>query len=212
MQPINQYNQTQAGCTPVSSNCVIWQDRKYKVYSLSDPSTGIVRYIGLTGRSLDERLCEHLSLGSKFHKGAWITSLTRRGLLPIITLLEDNLTKEEVITKEQQYILIFMSIGAKLTNHTKGGEGCFGYTHTEDSKAKIKAKRSTQIMRSGWNHSQEVKEKISLINKGKVRSESLKNQISDKLKGRVFSEEHRIKLKKAWEIRKQLKLGKDASN
>ena len=51
------------------------------IYSLSDPRTGEIRYVGKTV-NLKRRLYGHLYDDEKTHKSAWIKSLKRLGLKP----------------------------------------------------------------------------------------------------------------------------------
>ena len=48
----------------------------------------------------------------------------------------------------------------------------------------------------GWNHSEEIKRKISEANKGKKLSEEHKRKLSNLSKGKKLSEEHKRKMRK----------------
>lgn len=91
----------------------------------------------------------------------------------------------------------------KMKEKQKGvNNGFYGKQHTKESKKKISDASKKQIRHKGSIHSQETKDKISMVNKGKVRSDEIKKQISNKLKGRIFTEQHKLKLKQAWDLRK----------
>ena len=116
------------------------------IYTLKDPITNEVRYIGKTKRKLVDRMYSHTSNykleKEKSNKNSWIKSLKNKNLKPIIEeldLVEDNNWE----FWEQFYINLFKSWGFKLTNMTTGGEGssggkgCLGYKHTEEAKKRI---------------------------------------------------------------------------
>jgi len=64
----------------------------YKFYSLSDPDTLEVRYIGVTTNTLSVRFQQHKSAAKKdkdyTHKTKWVKSLLNKNKLPIMTLLQ----------------------------------------------------------------------------------------------------------------------------
>lgn len=103
----------------------------YKIYSLNDPITNEIRYIGYTSRELDIRLNEHIR-NSKYtntYKNNWIKSLNEN---PIINLLKDNIKDlDETLEMEKFYIKKYKN----LTNGTKGGEK--NKEFTDDIKNKI---------------------------------------------------------------------------
>lgn len=158
MKPLNADSQS---CDPISSNL------GYRIYSLLDPVKEEVKYIGLTSRTLDTRLQEHLTIDCRYYKGNWIISLKKKGIQPIIELLEDNLTINEAIVKEKQYILLFKSFGATLTNLTKGGDGISGYKHTEETKKILSIKHEGENNHMfGKTHSEESLDKMRKSQKG----------------------------------------------
>ena len=93
-----------------------------KIYSLEDPSTNEIRYIGKTVTSLEERLGGHLRDTPKRNtkSTAWIKSLFKRNLLPKIELLEEVL-EEDWEEAERFYISYFRFLGFNLTNILEGG-------------------------------------------------------------------------------------------
>ena len=120
------------------------------IYTLSDPITGRVRYVGKT-INLKQRFNKHIlesRKSTKSHKKAWINSLLNKNLKPIINII-DIVDEENWGFWEQYWISQFKTWGFKLTNTTDGGEsgpsniipwnkGLSGYSiHTEEYK-KIK--------------------------------------------------------------------------
>src|SRR5690606_35105444 len=60
--------------------------------------------------------CKNLS-----YVNAWFKSLYEKGLFPKFEVIEDGINKEELTIKEQEYIKLYLSVGAKLTNHQRNG-------------------------------------------------------------------------------------------
>jgi hypothetical protein len=116
------------------------------IYTLSDPKTGEIRYIGQTTRKLIDRWYDHCSeyklARETNHKRNWIVSLKKQELRPKIEIL-DIVEESNWIFWEQYWISQFKSWGYNLTNLSDGGEGnlggtgCLGYRHTEEAKANI---------------------------------------------------------------------------
>lgn len=80
----------------------------YKIYSLNEPNSDIVRYIGLTKNELKKRYEGHFSrVNNPSHKASWVKGLRNKGLRPSMILIEDGLTKEQALQKEIQYIKLF---------------------------------------------------------------------------------------------------------
>lgn len=95
------------------------------IYTLNDPTTGAVRYVGKTTLGLKKRLGLHLAHANRnrTHSAAWIRSLKRQGQKPIIEeldLVSDDENWEEV---ERYWINFYRSLGYRLTNHSTGGSG-----------------------------------------------------------------------------------------
>ena len=122
-----------------------------KIYTLTDPITGEIRYIGKTKKNLVDRWYSHCSdyklSREKSYKNSWIISLKRKGYKPIIEIL-DEVPENQWQFWETYWIAQFLNWGFNLTNMTKGGEGnnggkgCLGYKHTEEVKRSISIKNS----------------------------------------------------------------------
>lgn len=76
-------------------------------------------------------------------------------------IIEDNIPEDCLDFKEVEYIKLFKSIGAKLTNATEGGRGIRGFKQSEESKNKrLKSLESSQLWKErGKRHSNIIKEK-----------------------------------------------------
>jgi hypothetical protein len=114
----------------------------YKLYSLSD-SSGI-RYIVITKQCLRSRLSGHIascrqafkSKKSRHHRHCWIKSLLDKDIKPVITLLAEYKTVEEV----KQAEILAIKRYPNLVNATAGGDGIREYKHTEETMAKRRYK------------------------------------------------------------------------
>lgn len=114
-------------------------NRPWEIYSLTDPRTLEVRYIGVTFRG-KARLCEHISRaarGGKTHRDCWLRSLIAAGLRPIHGTMERG-SGDGWPEREQFWIATHK---ATLTNHTDGGEGSPGYVPTPELRRKWSALR-----------------------------------------------------------------------
>ena len=65
--------------------------KKYKIYTLNNPLTGEIKYVGVTTGALNTRLSQHIYNGKKGKNtivSKWVKSLILKGLKPNIRLLE----------------------------------------------------------------------------------------------------------------------------
>lgn len=94
------------------------------IYSLTDPITNQIRYVGKTV-NLEQRLYNHINhaktMKYKRHVCYWINSLLKQGKLPIMNVLEE--CENDWQEKEQYWIEQYKE---NLCNHTLGGEGRLG--------------------------------------------------------------------------------------
>jgi hypothetical protein len=98
---------------------------KVFIYTLCDPITKEVRYVGKTIQSLYVRYCDHISFKNKrknsnYRNKNWIKSLLNKNLYPEIELLDEvnfNIWENEEIF----YISYLKFIGLNLVNHQIGG-------------------------------------------------------------------------------------------
>lgn len=151
------------------------------IYGLFDPETQELRYIGKSVNGL-KRSRQHtktadLKRHGKTHKVAWVKSLIKKNLKPIVMIITQCGTPEELYPEEQRLIKRFKTLGAKLTNATDGGPGRYGYKLSEATKAKLRkcAKAQTPV-----RHTKTTKEKLRTLQLG-----------------RTHSEEHRLNMAKA---------------
>lgn len=167
----------------------------YKVYTLFDPITNQIRYIGITKSSLIKRLKEHISDTKRENtkKSNWIKSVLRQKSYPIIEELDTALSLEKACALEIFYISLFKTWGIPLTNLTDGGEGFLrskeqNIKHSNLLKLRYKNPENNPFYNK--KHSEKTKEKISKANKGKRRTEEFKEkrrQIQKNWKPSVFT-------------------------
>jgi len=133
--------------------------RNNKLYCLRCPHTLEIRYIGITCKPLRYRLTQHInsSKSQNTHKANWINKLTNDNCKPIIEILVDNLTYEESLLLEVEYIKKYREIG-NITNITAGGDS------------------NPALLDS-------VKEKISKSRIGKCLKEETKKKLRDMFTG-----------------------------
>ena len=97
------------------------------IYTLSDPFTGEVRYVGKALRPKG-RLKGHLSkqgLSLKTPNAEWLRSLVAQGAVPAMTIIEIA-TVDTWKQVERRWIAHYRSVGANLNNVDDGGVGQLG--------------------------------------------------------------------------------------
>ena len=159
----------------------------YKIYTLHDPDTLEVRYVGFTSKTLKRRLAGHI-LSSRWrddHRANWIQSLVSNGKSPEILLVE-SVSEENWKDREVFWISHFRLLGCDLTNSCDGGEGAVN--PSKETRSKIGAAHRGKVISS------EQREKLRAANLGKVMSCEARKKMSIAHKGRVFSAETRAKL------------------
>ena len=176
------------------------------IYSLSDPDTNEVRYIG-KANNLKYRLWAHIHEAKhnlrNQHKCNWIKTLLDKDKKPVIDIIEE-VSMDDWQAREIYWISQFTAWGFNLINKTKGGEcGVISenckkalalskkrghvkgtFKHSEETKALIRVKRALQVV------TEEHKRKVSEKMLGVKKSDSHKENISKGRKGIKFSEEH----------------------
>ena len=92
---------------------------KIYIYSLKDPITNQVRYVGKTG-NLKNRFINHKNSSNNSHVSRWIRTLLKQDLLPIIEVIEecDKTSWEE---REIYWIAYYKNLYPDLCNIRKGG-------------------------------------------------------------------------------------------
>jgi NUMOD3 motif len=148
------------------------------VYGLYHPLTGELRYIGQTIQPLSRRLACHTAMArfsKRRHVAAWIRDLLQDGLKPVIRELCRAASERELSQLEILLIAKAKADGARLTNHSTGGESGRrgvpsprkGVTLSAETRARIAAsKRGQPSHMKGKSHSLGTREKISASKRG----------------------------------------------
>ena len=170
------------------------------IYTLSDPKTGDVRYVGKTVKALRDRLHNHVACakrGNKSYRSAWIRQLACDGLRPEIRLIDVVAPCDDWAARERLWIDRYRNSGARLTNLTNGGEGCHGLIPSAETRQKRSVKMLGRVisqeqralhsrMMTGRKLSDEHKAKVSAAVKGTVKSEETRRKLSASLKALVW--------------------------
>ena len=107
------------------------------IYILIDPENQQVRYVG-KANNISERYKAHLNRARKhqIHKLNWINSLRKKGLKPIIKVI-DVVPINDWVFWETYWIAQFKSWGFKLINYTNGGDGATFGNQTSFKKGSV---------------------------------------------------------------------------
>lgn len=105
-------------------------EKTIRIYTLSDPLTGDVRYVGRTVNPLERRLREHINTARRGTlkdkaKEEWIVALHEQGLKPIIALI-DEACLSTYRAAEKRWVAHYRLMFADLLNIKCGGDGGMG--------------------------------------------------------------------------------------
>lgn len=108
------------------------------IYTLEDPDTHEIRYVGKTVKSLNDRLTGHIYSCRREHnhRTNWIKSVLKRDKKPLIKLV-DSCSWSKSQELECYWISKFKKQGANLVNMTDGGEGNLGLKLSKERLAKL---------------------------------------------------------------------------
>lgn len=111
-----------------------------------------------------------------------------------VQILMDNLSLEEVLEKEMEFIKLYGRINLSsgiLSNLSNGGEKNEGIIHTKETIENMKKAAKLRIEKDG------AKEKISIATKKAMENPSIKDKIRESNKNRVYTQEWRDNIGKA---------------
>lgn len=187
---------------------------KWIIYTLANPRTNEVRYVGWTSQRANRRLSAHLqeavSKTPTTYRTKWILSLLSIGLRPVMETIESG-SGDGWAEAEQRWIATYRERGARLTNATDGGEGTVGWIPTAAEKearsrrGKANSAKYTAEHMAAWRAgalranlgSTRKPEHIAAIraaNTGRIRSPETLAKISAVHKGKTVSPEARAKM------------------
>jgi group I intron endonuclease len=145
--------------------------RPVYIYTLSDPRTHRVRYVG---KSTDprERWRQHWSRARacRNHRECWLKGLRDAGLKPVVSVIE---TCSEIDWKAREcyWIAHYRQLFPDLLNITDGGDGL--ENPTEETRAKISASLR------GKKHSEETREKMRQAQIERYKDPSARAKLSE---------------------------------
>lgn len=136
------------------------------IYTLSDPGSGEVRYVGKTVVRPRKRLAQHVAdakakARTRVHR--WINSLGQWPTMTILAVVESHLCAEIEIKAIAQ----FRARGFNLTNLTDGGEGTLGLKLSEEHR---EALRQSGKRRGAPRLSAESRARVTAANWGRKAS------------------------------------------
>jgi hypothetical protein len=119
-------------------------------------------YIGLTTTSLKQRTKEHKYCAKNGNTKYMYNALRKYDIVDTFELIEIDRanTEEELCEKEIRYIILYNSyyMNKNGYNMTYGGDGTFGYVHTEENNQK-----NRERMKKYYENNPESREKMSKI-------------------------------------------------
>lgn len=174
-------------------------------------------YIGLFTEEIDKfnrRKIAHRGCALKKLDGYYFHNAIRKYGYENIKweILENNIQNTDSLKEREKFwIRQYGTFGKNGYNMTEGGDGCFGYKHTKQSKEKMSEQRKGRKLTPEWkenikiainnNHprlgkklSQETKNKIREKALGRKHTEKTKEAIRQKLKIRKLTDEHKKKI------------------
>lgn len=195
---------------------------RYLIYGLTDPQSGMVRYVGRSSSRMERpkshSLPSHIEEDS--HCARWLRKLRDEGLACGVVVLEELPSAAELSHREVWWIAFARGWGLMLTNLTDGGEGNSGWvpseqtrmrrstalkgiTRTPEWRAKIASalrgkplspeRRAAMRGRGGWHHTSEARDKIAEAASKQVWSDARRKAVSQRQSGHIHSQESRAK-------------------
>lgn len=153
------------------------------VYGLIRESDKTIRYIGMTSKSVQERFEIHVRT-SKRKRNFPVYDWMRKYPDVTYVVLHEGVSVEEALELEKLEI----SRTPNLLNLTLGGDGTFGYKHTDKTRIRLSE------VQKGKKIPEEQKAKMSAAHKGKVRSEAERAAIGSGRRGAKHSDESKAKM------------------
>lgn len=150
-------------------------------------------YVGLhAGTDLRKRWSNHLASARMGESCALYNAIRKYGesKFHITAVWSGYISPDKLKILERYYIRCFQTMKPNGYNLTQGGDGSFGFKHSEEHK---------QLMR-GRFVSDETRQKMSRIHKGKTISERQRKAVAEKMRGNQHllghhpSEETRAKI------------------
>lgn len=173
------------------------------IYSLTDPITQEIRYVGKTTAPERRYIAHRNATDGRHDKRAWVKSLKAAGRVPLLDVLEevDCDEKSQMWADAERYWIAYLRfIGCPLLNFSAGGYG--GYKHKPETIEVIRQMKRAENLRpetrakmsasqKGRKLSPEIREKMRRSHLGRKHSEFHCKRISEGNTGKKMSEEAR---------------------
>ena len=154
---------------------------KTYIYTLTDPDTNQVRYVGKTV-NVKRRYYGHTNENSNkrlknSHLANWLLLLLKNNKKPILEVIDECDSNWEEL--EKYWIAQFKAWGFKLTNLTEGGQGGTGYKQTEEHKRNISEAKKASKRKLSEEQRQFISERMknNQYSKGAVRTKEIKENL-----------------------------------
>lgn len=107
------------------------------IYTLSDPKTELVRYVGKTNTPYKRKWAHFNDNINKTKKSTWIRGLILNGFLPDFNVI-DEVPMCDWEFWEKHYIKLYKSFGSNLVNSNEGGINPITSSETKKTQREIK--------------------------------------------------------------------------
>ena len=141
-----------------------------KIYTLTDPNTNLVMYVGKTILRICNRMSSHIHCAKHFTtpRDIWIKELLDNNQRPVATIIEyTDIINWEI--REQFWIAFYRNLNSNLCNITKGGGGVLGTTFQDERVKSLSNIHSKPIYQLNYDY-----EVIKLFPSAKIAGLSLK--------------------------------------
>ena len=164
--------------------------RLWTIYTLEDPRSGDVRYVGVTHQKMRVRYAQHLELARKsprYHLANWVRSLLANGVQPLMVPVEVG-SGEGWGEAETKWIKHFRELHCDLVNATNGGEGCPGHSVSAEARERIRQAHLGKPLSAAH------RAKVAAGNRGKKMSPEAIEKTAAFWRGRKHRPESRAKI------------------
>lgn len=152
-------------------------------------------YIG-QAVDIERRYKQHLqNINNLNHQEALYVALRKYGLDNFSFEILQQCSVEQLSELEVYYISQYNAYFDGGYNETKGGEGTFGYKHTQEIKDKMSQSRKGRVIDDVWKkHLKEGSSHHKAWNKGITMSDDFKKKLSELNKGHKHTEQSKKKM------------------